>query len=68
MSKDTRIAEKIAKWAEGELEDAREFAKANPEQQQLARQMARDAKRRHAKANRRAGRALCREFTQDCCS
>jgi hypothetical protein len=70
MSKDARIAEKVAKWAEGDLVEAREFAKsAGPENQKLARQMARDAKRRRAKANRRAGRAFCREYdiTQDYC-
>ena len=33
MSKDAVRAEKVAKWAEGDLVDAREFAKnATPEQ------------------------------------
>lgn len=63
MSKDAQRAKKIAEWSKSDLVDAREFAKsATPEQKRLARQMARDAKRRHARANRRAGRALCRDW------
>lgn len=63
MSKDAAQAKKIAEWAKGDLVEAREFAKnATPEQAKLARQMARDAKRRHSRAHRRAGRAICRDW------
>lgn len=66
MSKDAKIAEKVAKWAEGDLVEAREFTKsAGPENQRLARQMARAAKRRRSKANRRAGRAFCRDYEDE---
>jgi hypothetical protein len=58
MSKDAQIAKKIVEWSKGELETAREFAKnADPEQRALARQLARDAKRRYSKSNRRAAKA-----------
>lgn len=56
-------AEEAAYWAKKDLVDAREFAKASgPEEQRLARQMARTAKRRHSKANRKAGRMICRSY------
>lgn len=62
MSKDAKIAEKIAEWSKNDLVSAREFAKnATPEQKRIARQMAREAKRRHSRANRRAARAFCRD-------
>lgn len=63
MSKDAKIAKKIAQWSEKDLIDAREFGKnATPEQKAQARKMAREAKRRYAKANRRVGKALCRDY------
>lgn len=63
MNRNARQAEKIARWAEGDLREAREFAKAATfEQQKEARLMARMAKRRRAKANRRAGRAICQDY------
>lgn len=66
MTKDARIAAKLAEWAKNDLVEAREFAKnATPEQQRIARRMAREAKRRHAKANRRVGKALCRDWEDD---
>lgn len=63
MNKDVLRAEKVARWAEEDLEEAREFGKnATVEQQRIAREMARRAKRRHSRANRRAARAYCRDF------
>jgi hypothetical protein len=64
MSKDEQRAKKIAAWAKEDLVEAREWAKnsATPEEQRQARRMAKLAKRRHAKANRRAGRAQCRDW------
>lgn len=66
MSKDAKIANKIAEWSKTDLIEAREFAQnATPEQKRIARRMAREAKRRHARANRRIGRALCRDWDGD---
>lgn len=63
MNKDVKTAKKIAEWSKLELVVAREFAKNAPQEQRAqARQMAREAKRRHSKANRRASRALCRDY------
>ena len=66
MSKDAKIATKIAEWSKSDLEEAREFAKsATPEERRMARRTAREAKRRHSKANRRVGRVLCRDWQDD---
>jgi len=63
MSRAEQRAAKIAEWAKDDLAEARAFARnATFEQQHIARQMARDAKKRHAKAHRRIGRAICREW------
>ena len=64
MSKDAKRAEKIAAWAKDDLVEAREWAKngATPEEKRQARRMAKMAKKRHSRANRRAGRAICRDW------
>ena len=64
MSRDARIAEKLAKWAEADLAAARDLAKgaATPEEKRLARRLAKEAKRRHSRAHRRAARAYCRDY------
>jgi hypothetical protein len=67
MSRDTRSSEKLVKWAEADLAAAREVAKdadASAEQKRIARQLARDAKKRHSRANRRAGKAFCRDYDE----
>ena len=55
-------AEETSRWAEQDLVDAKAFGhKALPEAKRIARQMARAAKRRRAKAQRRVSRLLCNE-------
>lgn len=63
MNRDAEIAKKAAESAEIALKQAREMAKVcDPKQKALAREMARAAKRRHSKANRRASRLICRDY------
>jgi hypothetical protein len=63
MNRNAQQALKIARWAKGDLRDAREFAKsASAEEHQEAREMARAAKKRHTRARRRVGRAICQDY------
>jgi len=56
-----RQAEKIAEWSKKDLVHAKEWAEtgSTPNAKREARIMARAAKRRRARAQRRAARALC---------
>ena len=59
-----RQAQKASQWAEKDLVQAKEWAQngSTPTAKREGRRLARAAKRRKSKANRRAVRAQLREF------
>ena len=60
MSNRQHQAEKSSQWAEKDLTQAHEWTKhGDPKQKREARQMARLAKRRKRKAERRAAKGVC---------
>jgi len=65
-NKDVRQAEATARAAQQDLVDAKAFAyKGLPEAERIARKMARSAKRRRSKADRRAARRFCRSYEDE---
>jgi hypothetical protein len=59
-----RQSKKIAEWSKKDLEFAKEWARtgSTPKAKREARRMARAAKRRRSKSNRRAARADCGDW------
>ena len=65
MNRNIRQAESTARAAEQDLIDAKAFGrKSLPEAERIARKLARDAKRRRSKANRRAARSFCDDYEE----
>jgi len=63
MTRSSRQAEKASRWAEKDLVRARQWASSQMDNSgPEAREMARQAKRRKRKAERRAARAFCENW------
>ena len=63
MTRDIRQAEHASRMAADDLVDAKAYArKALPEAKRKARGLARIAKQRRVRANRRLGKMLCNDY------